>query len=339
MLLNRVRCMLGSGSLRVRLLLAPVFSLVCLVLLGVFALKVIDAGMRRDKERQLIFIVEVATTVLQSYQAQEASGALSRAAAQKAALQTLRAMRYGGTEYLWVNDKGQPYPTMIMHPTVPALDGQVLDKVSFNKATAMYAADGRGRESLDQANLFQSFVRIVGKHGDGFVAYEWPKPNKEGGVSQNLFPKLSYVKSFDAWGWIVGTGVYIDDLTAAYWAMVWQVGGFALGVSALIFAVAMWFRRRILNELGGEVGDAVLAAQRMASGDLVTAVGCGAVPAGSLLAALEGMRAQLETLASAIVRNAHVLSSDMGVLTADASSMGTRLSLQKDTFDEVRSVA
>ena len=334
----RIQPLFSGKSLRIRLLLAPVLSLLGFVLLGCIALEVIDTSMRTDKERQLAAVVEVASGVVSHYHALETSGAMPRETAQAQALLALKNMRYAGTEYLWINDLGRPYPKMIMHPTVPALDGQVLDKDSFNKATALYSADGAKRETLAQANLFQTFVQVVERYGQGFVAYAWPKPQKEGGVTQELYPKLSYVAAFAPWGWVIGTGVYIDDLNAAYWKMVTIVGGLTLCVSILTLTVALVSRRRILGELGGEVSDAVQAALRITSGDLTTAVGQGGAPSGSLLAALENMRRQLDQLACAIVRGSHTLSTDMATLAADASSMETRLALQKTTFDEVRSV-
>ena len=334
----RIQPLFSGKSLRIRLLLAPALSLLGFVLLGYIALEVIDSSMRRDKERQLAAVVEVASGVVGHFHALEMSGTMPRETAQAQALLAIKAMRYAGTEYLWINDQGRPYPKMIMHPTVPALDGQMLDKDSFNKATALYSADGARHETLAQANLFQSFVQVVERYGQGFVAYAWPKPKKEGGVTQELYPKLSYVAAFAPWGWVIGTGVYIDDLNAAYWKMVTIVGGLTLCVSILTLAVALFGRRRILGELGGEVSDAVQAALRITSGDLTTAVGRGGEPSDSLLAALENMRRQLDQLACAIVRGSRTLSTDMATLAADASSMETRLALQKTTFDEVRSV-
>jgi methyl-accepting chemotaxis protein len=164
-------------------------------------------------------------------------------------------------EYLWVNDLGQPIPKMIMHPTVPALDGQLLDKASFNKAAALYSVDGSEHQALDNANLFASFVRVVGKYGEGVVAYQWPRPKAGGGVTAELYPKLSYVKRFEPWGWMAGSGAYIDDLNAAYWRFVRIVWGLTIAASILTLAVALIARRRILNELGGEVSAAVLAAR------------------------------------------------------------------------------
>ncbi len=335
----RMSSLFGRSSLRIRLLLAPGVSLICFVLLGFVSLQIVDTSVRRDRERQLVSVIEVASGVLSHYQGLEAAGTLSREAAQQAAIAVLKTARYGGSEYMWVNDLGKPYPKMIMHPTMPALDGQVLDKESFNKATSLYALDGGRRESLNNANLFKSFVDVIDKNdGQGFVAYEWPKPRKEGGVTTELFPKLSYVKAFAPWGWVIGTGVYIDDLDAAYWHMARLVWGITLAVSVLTVSIALYARRRILRELGGEVSTAVDATQRIASGDLVTLVEDGSAPPHSMLAALEQMRVQLDNVIGQISQKSQVLATDMALLTADASSMGTRLSLQKDTFDEVRTI-
>jgi methyl-accepting chemotaxis protein len=108
-------------------------------------------------------------------------------------------MRYdNGTGYFWINDTKLPYPTMIMHATVPALNGKVLDNPKYNCAM--------GKEQ----NLFQAMVEVCNKSGEGFVDYIWDKPLKDG-VKKDQ-PKLSFVKKFNKWGWVIGTGVYLDDI-------------------------------------------------------------------------------------------------------------------------------
>jgi methyl-accepting chemotaxis protein len=102
-------------------------------------------------------------------------------------------LRYGPTEqdYFWINDMT---PKMVMHPINPALDGKDL---SENK-------DPNGKR------LFMDFVGVCRDKGEGFVDYLWPMPGHEAPV-----PKLSYVKLFEPWGWIVGTGIYLDDVDQA----------------------------------------------------------------------------------------------------------------------------
>ncbi|MBI9097704.1 MAG: methyl-accepting chemotaxis protein [Spirochaetaceae bacterium] len=117
------------------------------------------------------------------------------------AKETISRMRYSeGSGYFWINDTASPYPKMVMHPIIPDLDGTVLDDPKYD------CAFGK-----DQ-NLFQAFVEVTGTSADsgGFVDYYWPKPGEDG-LSQDQ-PKLSYVRLFEPWQWIIGTGVYIDDI-------------------------------------------------------------------------------------------------------------------------------
>jgi methyl-accepting chemotaxis protein len=117
-------------------------------------------------------------------------GHLTRAAAQTLAAAAIKGMRYQGAEYLWINDM---QPTMIMHPVKPELNGKNVGGL----------ADPTG------FHLFTAMVDVVKTRSEGTVPYMWPRPGAEAPV-----PKLSYVKGFAPWGWIVGTGVYVDDLDA-----------------------------------------------------------------------------------------------------------------------------
>ncbi len=124
--------------------------------------------------------------------------------AKRESLETIKSMRYdNGTGYFWINDTGSPYPKMIMHPALPALDGKILNNKKYNVAFGT------------SENIFKAFVRITGenKSGEGFVDYLWPKPTLNG-LTKEL-PKLSFVRRYREWGWIVGTGFYIDSIDAA----------------------------------------------------------------------------------------------------------------------------
>ena len=140
---------------------------------------------RMDATRQH---VEVAHGVLVWAQGREASGEMNREQAQAAAKQAISTMRYQGSEYFWINDLG---PTVVMHPIKPELNGK----------------DVSGLKDPNGFALFVGFADMVRKSGEGFVPYLWPKP----GLS-NPVEKLSYVKGFSPWGWVVGSGIYIDDL-------------------------------------------------------------------------------------------------------------------------------
>lgn len=113
-------------------------------------------------------------------------------------------MRYDdGTGYFWINDTGRPIPKMIMHPITPALNDNILNQENFKCVK---------KEDGTKENLFKAMVDVCEAHGDGYVEYMWPKPTKSG-ITEDQ-PKMSYVKKFHELNWIIGTGVYIDDINA-----------------------------------------------------------------------------------------------------------------------------
>lgn len=325
------------GPMSRRLLLTPLVSLLGFFLLGAIALYALDKNLREGKENQLISVVEMAHGVIAGFQTLETQGAMSREQAQEAARQAVKRLRYAGSEYLWINDMGQPYPRMIMHPTVPALDGTVLDSEKFNKATSQSGRDGNSHQSFSGKNLFVAMVDVVRANGQGFVQYEWPKPLKAGGVTKDLYPKLSYVKQFEPWGWVIGTGVYIDDLRGAYWKLATMVGSIGvLGVLAILVSAFM-LRRWILVRLGGEPSHAHSVAEKITQGDLTGSVAVQWGGRNSVIGALGHMQESLAGLVRAVVESAEKLHGDMNVLTADASNMEVRLSLQKNSSEDVLS--
>ncbi len=109
---------------------------------------------------------------------------------QKEALKSIAQMRYGKGKdnYFWINNSE---PKMVMHPIKPALDGKDLSE----------SKDPNGKK------LFIEMVKVIKANSEGYVDYQWPKPNFE--KPQN---KISFVAYFKEWDWIVGTGVYVDDI-------------------------------------------------------------------------------------------------------------------------------
>ena len=117
------------------------------------------------------------------------------------AMETISSMYYSdGVGYFWINDTAEPYPSMIMHPISPALNGKIMDDPKYNCVIGT------------EQNLFQAMVEVIksSDKSEGFVNYHWPKPGKDGLSHEQ--PKLSYVRLFEPWQWIIGTGVYIDEI-------------------------------------------------------------------------------------------------------------------------------
>ncbi len=210
-----------ANGLRVAVLLIVLaFIAVVFVLTALTSSSLLDVKLITTTE-----MVDKAHGIASEYHARARRGEMSEAEAQTAAAAEIGAIRYSGNEYLWVNDMG---PTMVMHPTKPSLNGQ---DISNNQ-------DPNGKR------LFVEMVEVVAKDGEGLVDYMWPKPGSEEPVS-----KTSYVKGFTPWGWVIGSGVYIDDVQAiargnslVALAMVALVGLLAAG--GVEFYVR-YFRRRI----------------------------------------------------------------------------------------------
>jgi methyl-accepting chemotaxis protein len=138
-------------------------------------------------------LIEVAHGIFDHYYQLEQAGTLSQEQAQNEAKKTINGLRYEGSDYFWINDLA---PTMVMHPIKPQLDGKDIAGVK----------DPNGKA------LFIEMVNVAKNQGEGFVYYMWPKPGSDVDVE-----KVSFIKLFKPWGWIVGTGVYVDDVQALVW--------------------------------------------------------------------------------------------------------------------------
>ncbi len=100
------------------------------------------------------------------------------------------ATRYGDSGYFWVNDTNA---VMVIHPIKPALNGK--DLSAFK--------DDAGKQ------IFSEFAALAKKEGEGFVDYVWAKPGFE-----KPQPKVSFIKLFKPYNWVVGTGEYVSDVSS-----------------------------------------------------------------------------------------------------------------------------
>ncbi len=232
-----------------------IWTIVALFIGGIVLACIVDVLMLREalwreKELKTRQLVESAYGVLAHYHDLQVKGALSEEAARAAAIGTIRAMRYEGTEYFWINDLATPYPRMVMHPTAPELEGRVLDDARFNRDNSWRLGDqGPFVVAAAGVNLFQTFVDVVGRGGQGYATYDWPKPKVGGGATSELYPKLSYVRKFEPWGWLIGSGIYMDDVAAAVRAQALFNVLSALGGSAILLLFASVVARSIIRPL------------------------------------------------------------------------------------------
>lgn len=222
-----------------RLWIVLFLAMTMLVALALFFLRQIYVEEYQSKANESRRVVEVAEGILKHYHALETTGALSLEDAQKQALALVGEIRYDGDNYLWINDLG---PKMVIHPTNPKLNGQDL--------SAVRDPDGRA--------LFLEMVAIAKNQGKGVVGYRWPKP----GASEPV-DKVSFVQLYQPWGWILGSGVYIDDLQAAFQTQLMRAAGVLLGICALMCLLVIFIGRSITQPLN----EAVQAMADIASGE------------------------------------------------------------------------
>jgi methyl-accepting chemotaxis protein len=220
-----------------------------LPLLALAALAFVSARQTRDtmleeKKTATRHAVETAWSVLDHLHGLALAGAITDEQARRMAIAATRALKYEQKEYFWLNDMR---PTMIMHPTKPELDGKDLSSVK----------DPTGQF------IFQTMVKTVRESGAGFVGYLWPKP----GATEPM-PKISYVKAYAPWGWVVGSGIYVDEVDAAFRVALIRAAG-ELAIVGLLLVVSIWgISRSITTPLRRAVGYAA----RIGAGDLTTSI-------------------------------------------------------------------
>ena len=220
-----------------------------IVLLSVADVIMLRATLQQEKEATIRQVVDSGHSILAHYEARQRAGTLSREAAQAAALSTIKNMRYNGSDYFWLSDTGQP-PRMIMHPIAPELDGGELLDDKFNRVTSLRSGtDGPFVRTDGTKNLLRAFSELVGQAGHGYVTYPWPKVAADGGSTAESFPKLSYVKEFAPWGWVIGSGIYVDDIDAAVRRQLTRIGLVLLGATAALLLLASLIARSITRPL------------------------------------------------------------------------------------------
>ncbi len=184
-------------------------------------------------------IVEAGLGVMAHFHRREQSGSLSREDAQAAAQAALGGMRYGNDDYFWIHNRNI---VMVHHPFSPHLDGTDISQV----------ADPTGKR------LFYEMEQVVAREGSGMVNYLWPKP----GFDQPV-PKLSYVAEFEPWGWVLGSGIYLDDVRRDFW----QTLSLPLAIAVLGLLLLVGMTLLIASSIVRPLRQSVRAMNDIASGE------------------------------------------------------------------------
>lgn len=184
--------LLSLNTLPVRIII-PVALVILLFILTIFLLIIplLEKNMMDGKREGIMHLTESAWSTLDLFYSKSQNGLMTQAQAKHEAISQLQHLRYGPEleDYFWINDMA---PKMIMHPYRRDLEGQ----------------DVSGFKDPAGKRLFAEMVRIVKEKKAGYVDYLWQRQ----GDADKIVPKISYVKGFAPWGWIIGTGIYVEDV-------------------------------------------------------------------------------------------------------------------------------
>jgi methyl-accepting chemotaxis protein len=272
---------LQNMKLSSKILFGYLLSIVAFVALLAYIYPNIKKMGYEGEKQKVISLVDSATGVLEHYNTMVKSGQMKLPDAQKMAAQVLGTFRYDPNGYFWINDFNH---VLIMHP---------------NKD--LVGKDQSNNQDAKGTYMFREFVKVCRDKGGGFVEYGWVKPNEK-----DSSPKISYVKAFQPWGWIVGTGIYMDDVQKEVnqWLPSMGVGGIAITVVSLLFTV--WITRSITPPINRVVEGLTVGAEQIASASSRVASASQSLAEGTSeqAAGLEETSLSLEEMASMTKQNA-----------------------------------
>ncbi len=272
-------------------------------------------AMVEDSKHALKQVVETSYGLIAHYGELESKGVLTRIEAQEEAKQAIKKLRYNENDYFWINTTDQQ-PKMVMHPINQALDG----------------TDISGTKDPDGKSLFVELAKVVRDNGDGFVFYRWAKPGKTEPAE-----KLSYAKGYVPWGWLVGSGVYIDTIRAAFMESLVKYSIQAAILGILLFGIGMLIARSIVRQLGGEPEYAVGITRQIAEGDLTVDITLRQNDQSSLLYALMEMRNSIAHAVGEVRAGAETISTASSEIAAGNQDLSSRTEEQASSLEETAS--
>ena len=157
----------------------------------VIIIPLFERSMMDRKKETIVELTNTAWSVLAEYKDAYQSGSISLEEAKQAAAEQVGKMRYGKEQkdYFWIISSS---PVMIMHPYRSDLNGKDMSNFADNH----------------ENKLFADAAQLVREKGEGTIEYYWQWKDD----ASKIAPKLSYVKGFEDWNWVIGTGIYLDDV-------------------------------------------------------------------------------------------------------------------------------
>jgi len=218
--------LLNHYSIKVRLVILAILGLVGMLAVTAESLIQTNNILLSEKQQQTKYLVEAAHSLIKASHKNFLDGNISEEQAKKDAISAVTDIRYDNGNYFWINDENA---VMVAHAIKPALNGKDLSKL----------ADPNGKL------LFTEFANLVKKRPEGgIVDYLWEKPGND-----NPVQKISYVKGFTPWKWVIGTGIYIDDVQDLMWASVQGLIIEVIIITLLIIILSFFIARSVITPI------------------------------------------------------------------------------------------
>ena len=290
-------------GVRARLTVAGVVVLVGLVVMAAYTLMQIRTDAMDAHSERIKHLVEVTTGIVADYQKLEAEKKMTREEAQAAAREALRTPRFNTNDYYFIYDfDGRA----VMVAGSPKIEGEVM----------LGKADTKGFKLWDA-------IVAAGKAGSGYIDYWFPRAG-----ATEASPKRGYVIGIPEWKWIVGTGVYVDDVDAAVTRAAIRYALISLLILAVVSVVGVMVARSIVRQLGGEPAAAIDLMSRAAAGDLTVQVNSSAK--GSILDSAGQMLGSIRTMVSEINDSSARLSKGAESISTASREVATAAESQND---------
>jgi len=301
--------MLRRLSFKRKISLLVAGAIVGVALVSAMAVFQTRADIVEGRTTALRSAVQSATNIAAGYQAQAAAGTMGVEDAKKAAREAIRLARYGGAEgksdyfYILTTDG-----MAVMHPYIKSWDeGQSV-------------VDSKNSQGLFTVRLLVNAM-AASKDGTAFTQADYARPG-DTDPKAKVYAKLQYLSTVPGWNWMVGSGMYMDDVDADVRAVAVRVLGIGLAVLATIATLGVFVTRSVLMQLGGDPEQAVNFAHRVAEGDLGGRIHIRPGDQASLMAGLQ----QMQTSLSDVVSNVRAHSESVATASAQIAQGNNDLS-------------
>ncbi|MCP5228343.1 methyl-accepting chemotaxis protein [Accumulibacter sp.] len=289
--------LLRKLKLTTRLYLLLTGMLLGLLVLGGLSVFELRQQVLQEKRLAIRAVVDSALGVLQQQYELQQTGALTEAEAQRLAKDALRKSRFNGDDYLFIYDMGG---TTMMHGVRPEREGK----------NTLDARDPTGKTYI------RDWIELLKANGEAEMDYKFAKPDSDKPIA-----KIAYAKVFAPWGWWLATGVYIEDVDAAFWSSASRSIAL-IGLTSLLLGILGWtINRSVQQQIGGEPALAAAQVEHIAGGDLTQNISSSSTLPGNLLGRLASMQGRLNGVVRQINEGTEMLARESGELSVAASEI------------------